>query len=264
MKKWLRISAMVLVFIGTIVLLTAAHNKEGAIVLQEPEIKIDVQDGIALLTETELLDELKMNQLYLEGMTKDELKVREIEKFLEGMNEVAAADVYIDLGGQWHVDVETRRPIARIIMNSRPDFYIDNTDEIMKISAYFRPKILGFTGLEVLFDQRVNTDELINNDSLKTKFKLDQIYRISSYVCNSAFYDAQIVQVHFTKEDGFVLIPRVGNQTIIFGEAPSDDAVEKKFKKLTTFYDEVIPFEGWEKYKEINLKFDDQIVAKKK
>ena len=264
MKKWLKIIGLVLLFVGTIVVLSAAHQREGETTLTDPEIKIDVQDGIALLTETELRDELEMNQFYHSGMMKEELDVEGIENFLVNMNEVASADVYIDIGGKWHVDIETRRPLARIIMNNRPDFYIDNTNEIMKISVYSKPKILGFTGLEMLFDQRVNLDSVINNDSLKTKFKLDQIYRISSYVCNSAFYNAQIVQVHFTKEDGFVLIPRVGNQTIIFGAAPSDDVVEEKFKKLTTFYDEVIPFEGWEKYREINLKFKDQIVAKKK
>lgn len=264
MKKWLRIITVVLIFIGAVVVLTAAHQREDALVLTAPKVSIDVQDGIALLTETELKDELEINQFYREGMLKSELDVEGVEHFLENMNEVATADVYIDIGGEWHVDIETRRPIARIVMNNSPDFYIDNVNEIMKMSVYSRPKILGFTGLKVLFDQGVNIGELINNDSLKTKYKLDQIYRISRYVCNSAFYDAQIVQVHFTMENGFVLIPRVGNQTIIFGEAPSDDAVEEKFKKLTTFYDEVIPFEGWEKYKSINLKFKDQIVAKKK
>jgi cell division protein FtsQ len=263
MKKWLKIVVMVLVFVGTIVVLTAAHQREDDVLLTDPEIKIDVQDGIALLTESELRDELEMNQFYRSGMKKQELDVEGIEEFLVNLNEVASAEVYIDIGGKWHVDIETRRPIARIIMNNRPDFYIDNSNGLMDVSVYSKPKILGFTGLELLFDQAVNLDSVINNDSLKTKYKLDQIYRISSYVCNSAFYDAQIVQVHFDKEDGFVLIPRVGNQTIIFGAAPSDDVVEKKFLKLTTFYDEVIPFEGWEKYKEINLKFKDQIVAKK-
>jgi len=264
MKKWLRIIGLALLFIGSIVVLTAAHQREDGIVLVDPEIEINVQDGIALLTETELQDELKMHQFYRSGIMKSELNVEGIEEFLINMNEVSEADVYIDIGGKWHVDVKTRRPLARIIMNNRPDFYIDKANEIMDISVYSKPKILGFTGLELLFDQAVNMDSVINNDSLKTKYKLDQIYRISSYVCNSAFYNAQIVQVHFTKEDGFVLIPRVGNQTIIFGAAPSDDVVEEKFKKLTTFYDEVIPFEGWEKYREINLKFKDQIVAKKK
>lgn len=263
MRKWIRIVVLSLVFIGAIVVLTAAHQRENDTALSEPVIDIEVQDGIALLTETELREELEMNGFFHADMVKSDLDIAKTEQFLKNMNEIEAADVYVDIGGQWHVDVKTRRPIARIIRNNYTDFYLDNHNKGMFISAYSRPKILGFTGLEVLFDQGVKTREIINNDSLKTKFKLDQIYRISSYVCNSAFYNAQIVQVHYTQEDGFVLIPRVGNQVIIFGAAPSDDVVEDKFRKLTTFYEEVIPFEGWEKYKEINLKFEGQIVAKK-
>src|SRR5690554_7700331 len=72
----------------------------------------------------------------------------------------------------------------------------------MRLSPYAKPKILAFTGLEQLISVEMGYDEIINNDSLKTKSKMDQIYRISNYVCNDAFYNAQIVQVHYTKKDG--------------------------------------------------------------
>jgi cell division protein FtsQ len=264
MKKWVRVMIVIVIVLGTGVLLTAAHKRENDIRLGDPSITIAVQDEIALLTEIELKNELEVNRFFYAEMTKSELDVNGIEAFLENMNEVEAAEVYVDIGGKWHVDVQTRRPVARIIRNNSPDFYLDNQGEIMRISAYSKPKTLCFTGLESFFDEGLTIDALINIDSLKTKFKLDQVYRISSYVCNSAFYNAQIVQVHFSKKEGFILSPRVGSQTIIFGSALSDEEVERKFKKLTTFYDEVIPFEGWRKYREINLKFEDQIVAKKK
>ena len=54
------------------------------------------------------------------------------------------------------------------------------------------------------------------------------------------------------------------DQKIIFGTANSDQEVESKFDKLKTFYTEAMEHEGWRKYKEINLKYEDQIVCKKK
>jgi cell division protein FtsQ len=39
--------------------------------------------------------------------------------------------------------------------------------------------------------------------------------------------------------------------------------VREKFEKLKIFYREAIPYEGWDKYEEINLKFKRQIVCKK-
>jgi|SRR5690554_23743 len=264
MKRILKISLFIILIVGTIFVLVSANHNAIKQPVSAPEINLEVQDGISLLTEQELMNELKVKQLYREGLMKSELKVDEIEDYIRGMNEVLTADVYMELDSRWSIDVKTRRPIARVVANLIDDFYVDNDFKLMRLSPYARPKVLVFTGMERLIKKTAQYDEIINNDSLKTIFKLDQIYRISNYVCNDTFYNAQIVQVHYTEEDDFVLIPRVGEQKIIFGEALSDQMVEDKFKKLTTFYNEVIPFEGWDKYESINLKFKDQIVAKKK
>jgi len=264
MKKILKIALLTVIFGGTVFLLVAANQKMGEQRMEGPVIDLTVKDGIVLLTEKELLNELYTLRLFQDSILKTDLKITEIEEYIEGMNEVLTADVYMKLDNKWHIDVKTRRPIARVIANGIDDFYIDNEYHLMRLSPYAKPKILAFTGLEQLISVEMGYDEIINNDSLKTKLKMDQIYRISSYVCNDVFYNAQIVQVHYTKSDGFVLIPRVGDHRIVFGAAESDEMVRDKFKKLTTFYDEVIPYEGWSKYESINLKFKDQIVAKKK
>ena len=264
MIKYLKIALLIVIFGGTVFLLIAANEKISKQRLQNPIIELNVQDGITLLTEEELLNELRVLHLFRDSLKKSELNIEAIETYLLGMNEVLTADVYIQLDNKWHIDVKTRRPIARVIANGVDDFYIDNDYELMRLSPYAKPKILAFTGLEKLISSKLGYDEIINNDSLKTIFKMDQIYRISNYVCKDAFYNAQIVQVHYTEKNGFVMIPRVGDHKIIFGAAESDIAVADKFKKLTTFYEEVIPYEGWSKYESINLRFKDQIVAKKK
>src|SRR5690606_37327249 len=110
----------------------------------------------------------------------------------------------------------------------------------------------------------ISVSEIINNDTLKTNQILDQIYRISKYVCDDPFLRAQIGQVFYQKNGDFVVIPQVGSQKIIFGSAKSEDDVAKKFKKLIVFYQEGMPYEGWNTYEEINLKYDKQIVCRKK
>ena len=264
MKKWLKIALGVVFTIGVIVLLVSANQSNNSKVLQKPIIDLEVQNGVPLITESELLRVLKTNRLYRDGILKSELDVLKIERFLDSLNEVQSADVFLSLGNQWYIKVKTKLPIARVVMNNKNDFYIDSRESLMHLSPYSKPKILAFTGMEAVFEDQFDIDRIINNDSLKTIFKLDEIYRISSYVCNDAFYDAQIVQVHYDSEEGFILIPRVGEHTIIFGSADSEEQVKQKFEKLTTFYEEVIPYEGWSKYKSINLKFENQIVAKKK
>jgi cell division protein FtsQ len=71
-----------------------------------------------------------------------------------------------------------------------------------------------------------------------------------------------IGQIHLKKDGDFVLIPLVGGQKIIFGSAFTDEEVREKFKKLKIFYKEAIPYEGWDKYEEISLKYKKQIVCR--
>jgi cell division protein FtsQ len=106
--------------------------------------------------------------------------------------------------------------------------------------------------------------KIINNAFLKSNRKLDDLYRISHYVCNDQLFQALIGQIHRKKNGDFVLIPQVGGQKIIFGSALTDQEVSEKFRKLKVFYNEAIPYEGWNKYEEISLKYDKQIVCKKK
>ncbi|MBW7868078.1 MAG: hypothetical protein H3C31_07130 [Brumimicrobium sp.] len=264
MKKVLKILAII-IFIGSIVYLLIAANKEVENqIMNKPVIHLKLQDEIPLITESEILGELYKYNLFTDETKKSDLKIKEIEKYLKHSNEVLTTQVYTGLTKDWYIDVKTKRPIARILSNKISDFYIDNDFTFMRLSPYIKPRILVFSGLDQLITNDLSYSKIINNDSLKTKLMLDQIYRISKYVCNDTFYNAQIVQVHYSQEDGFLLVPRVGLQKIIFGFAESEEIVEEKFKKLTTFYEKVIPYEGWGKYETINLKFKNQIVAKKK
>lgn len=264
MRGWLRKIFLALLAIGVIVVLVLALQKEKQLTLNVPLIELEIQDGMALLTKEELLGHLKFVRLYQENMKVEDLDIEAVEKFVRGLNEVEHAEVYKLIGKNWHIRAKIRRPIARIIPDRQDGFYMDNRGRLMALTPSYNAHVVTFTGLSEFKTSEVLKLDLINNDSLITNTKLGDIYRISNYVCSSAFYNSQIVQIHYKPSDGFVLIPRVGNHEIIFGRAPSEESVVGKFNKLTTFYEEVIPFEGWDKYSSVNLKFEKQIVAKKK
>jgi cell division protein FtsQ len=216
------------------------------------------------LTEDELFDRIKRQGFIYTEQKFEELKLAEIEGFITKMTEVKSAKVYADLGGKWNIDVKIRKPIARIYNNFGESFYLDELGFTMAPSYLHVARVVIVTGDIPDRKNSVSVDKIINNDTLKSIRKLDDIYRISKYVCNSPFLNAQIGQIHLDKYGDFVLIPQVGGQKIIFGTARNDEEVADKFKKLVIFYKEGLPFEGWNKYDEINLKYKKQIVCKKK
>jgi cell division protein FtsQ len=134
----------------------------------------------------------------------------------------------------------------------------------MDPSPNFTARVLVFSGNISDKSDTLTVAKILSNDTLRKQRSLDEIYRLAKAINEDAFLRAQIGQVHRDVWGDFILIPLIGNQTIMFGAANSDQAVREKLDKLKTFYFEGLPYEGWNRYESINLKYRNQIVCKKR
>lgn len=231
--------------------------------MNEPRIHIDAKDGFFFLTQDEVINRLKLKHVFKNDMALQDLNVDSIETLLNEMNEVESSEVYCRLGGDWEIFVEIRKPIARVINQNGEQFYLDDKGKLMYLSHLYTADVVPVTS-NFNFWKEIDLDtagRVIHNDSLKTIGALDQIYRLSAYVCNDAFLSAQVTQIHLNEKGDFVLIPRVGDQKIVLGKAKD---LESKFNRLQVFYKKGINKVGWDQYDTINLKFANQVVCTKK
>jgi len=264
MRKWLKIALVVCIFIGVIIVFVKASELEAKKQPNLPQISIHVDSENAFLTEQELLTRLKMDRLIFDGQTNEQLKIDLIEAKISEMEEVKTVRVYRDIGKKWYIKIELRKPIARIFNIYGDSFYLDEDGFTMNRSDLHTARTLVFSGNIKDDYSRQSVADIINNDSLKSIRKLDDIYRISNYVCNDPLLQKLISQVYLEKDGDFVLVPLIGDQKIVFGTAYSVEEVKEKFKRLKIFYKEAIPYEGWAKYNEISVKYDGQIVCRKR
>ncbi len=240
------------------------YRAQGKTVMNEPVIPVPPEGENIFLTGGELIDRLKAEGLIFPGQTFDQLDVEKIEAYITSLGEVRDARVYTKIGPDWSIHIVLRKPIARIFNKYNESFYLDSEGYTLSPGGLHTARVLVVNG-EI--PDRLSSPpvhELINNDSLKSIRKLDDVYRITNYVCNDPFLLAQVAQINYNKKGEFVLIPQVGGHTIVFGSALSEKEVSDKFEKLKTFYRYGLPYEGWDKYDEIVLKYDGQIVCKKK
>lgn len=262
-KKWLKRVLWAIFAVGSLVILVLVQGAQKSMVVAKPEIVIHVDGENAFLTEDELYDRLKRKGFFAPGQKHKDLNVSGIETFIREMSEVKEVKVFTGIGERWTIEVLMRKPIARIFNKYGESFYLDQDGFVMKVSDLHTARQVVVTGYISDRINSISVPEIINNDSLKSIRKLDDVYRISSYVCKDPFLRSLVGQIHLKKNGDFVLIPLVGGQKIIFGSANSDVEVKDKFDKLMIFYKEAIPYEGWNKYDEISLKYDKQIVGKK-
>lgn len=250
--------------VGMIYLLIKVENEQQKMPLEEPFISIKVEGENAFLNADEVKAKLSRKGLLMPGMKMEDLDVEAMENYLRSVSHVKSVNIYQQFNGEWKIELELRKPIVRVFNKYGETYYLDEDGEFMKRTPTYTARMPVATGFIIERMEGLKVSQIINNDSLISILKLDDIYWISNYVCKDPLFQSLIGQIHVQKNGDLLLIPMVGDHRINFGSANSKSEVENKFEKLKVFYKEAMPYEGWRKYEEISLKYDGQIVCKKK
>jgi cell division protein FtsQ len=183
------------------------------------------------------------------GRTLTSFNLRDIEHNLEQDVWIRNAELFFDNNEVLRVSVDEREPVARVFAADGKTFYIDSSLKILPLSEKFSARLPVFTG----FFHR--TGKL----SLADSSLLQDIMKMSLLMQKDSFLMAMVEQVDITPQRSFEMVPKIGNQLIVFGDAADAEA---KFEKLKIFYKEVITKAGWSRYSTINLQYKNQVVAK--
>lgn len=236
---------------GVVVLLSFINVKKQTVKCTDIKILIPGADNFIEREEIDAI--LKEDQGVLLGRNLENINIHKIEKKLQSNPYIGFAKVYVDMDGVLHIEVKQRQPILRILNQNGQDFYIDNDGLKMPISSNFTANVLVATGhISEVFGSRV--------DTLHTQLARD-LYKTAQFIKRDTLWDSQIEQIVVDQKNDIELVPRVGNQRIILGDA---DSLEKKMKNLLLFYKKAMPQVGWDTYKTINIKYTNQIVCEKR
>ena len=254
-KKILFATLWLVVGIGTTVLLVAGVKKRDAAKCKEVVIKIsgiENIDGPKFVDEEDILNTIeKISVGNPKGKTIGSFNLKEIEEELEKSKWVKNAELFFDNNNVLKVNLQEREPVARIFTTGNTSFYIDTALMMLPLSDKFSAKLPVFTGFP--------SDKIVL--SVADSSLLNEVKVISIAIQKNPFRMAMIDQVDITPQRSFEMIPKIGNQIIMFGNAI--DAAEK-FDKLELFYKDVMVKTGWNKYSVIDVQYKNQIVAKRK
>ncbi|MGV6861773.1 MAG: cell division protein FtsQ/DivIB [Putridiphycobacter sp.] len=261
MNSWLKnilwLVFVILIFVAMSFVQSSKNQQEMGL----PEVDIDVFEDQVFLTKDDIYFRLKNQQLIQDQNTFESLDFEAIEGFLNQMSEIKSVEVYTKIGNSWGIKIKLRKAIARIFNLDGSSCYLDSDGSLMPLSPNYTAHVLTVNGYINENDFSKTVSEVINNDSLKTIEILDDLYDISNYVCLNEFLSSQITHIYVNANQEFELIPRIGNQRILFGKA---EDIAGKFKKFEIFYKEGMPNAGWEKYDTINVMFKNQVVCSKR
>ena len=242
--------------LGALIFLSAlsfAERNVAANQVSDIEVIIRQTEQGNFISEIDVED--RLNDFYppsLHGENIKGLNLNELDSLVESSPFVKQAKVYSNLEGKLYVDINQEIPLLRIINNKGKSYYISTEGKKLPLSAHRTTRVPVATGF-------IN-EEVYPIDSLQST-QLKDLYSIAKKLEERPFFKALTGQLYVNKTNDILLITKAEERhDIILGNAEN---IDTKLDNLYQFYTKVLPIKGWDYYSTINLKFKDQIVAKK-
>ncbi|MBK7269535.1 MAG: hypothetical protein IPI07_08480 [Flavobacteriales bacterium] len=226
--------------------------------VQDLAIEVRGMDGAHFITEQQVREEVLNMGGAVIGVPLAEMDIRAIEDHLRAIPCVSRAEAYHTLDGVLHVRVDQRAPVVRVFDRDGTTYYIDAEGHTMPLSSAHTPRVPVALGELHMPGASTTVLNVTDGDSLMRLSRLNEVFRIASFIRADPFRDALIDQIVATPDGEFELIPRVGAQRVRIGDGT---ALEERFAKLRLFYAEGIKQTDWRRYSTIDLRFDAQVVC---
>lgn len=239
--------------LGILLIISAVERKGENRVI---DVLVDIErlpDSSILIKKEDVLLAIDRSFGYpLNSVPVREVNMERLERILEEDPFVLDAETYIDAKDQLSIRVVQREPVVRVIDNNGLNYYMDDTGVKMKTSQHASPHILVLTG-----NIPPHTTDFLEP---KKEHMLKDLFYLARLIREDSFLKPMIEQIHVSNRNEVTLVPKIGNQKILFGRLRDG---EDKLRRLKIFYREAAPYEGWRKYRSIDLRYNGQVVGKR-
>jgi cell division protein FtsQ len=200
------------------------------------------------LSEKELTALVKSSNQQIIGSKMENINTEAIEKVVSKNGAILKADAYKTVvresdgyKGAITLKVKHRTPVLRIFTSSG-SYYMDQSGSRIPVSFNYAADVPVATG------------------NISQEMAKNELLPFVDFIQRNKFWKVQIKQIQVNGEGELILTTLVGKQLIEFG---TTENMEKKFRNLRAFYEQVLKDNNWDKYDRIILKFENQIIAKK-
>ena len=202
-----------------------------------------------LITEKEVKALLKLELGYELSIAEvQQLNIYHLEKVLNSNERIDNAEIYLDKHNVLHVTVKQKTPIVRVDVADSNDYYLDYKGDRIPVTDIYRVPVV--TGHIDKFKEGFRDDK---------KNNLNAILELAQKVNDDEFLLALVEQIHVNKENEITLVPKVGRNKILLGQA---NDLDEKIYKLKTYYERGIKNIGLGKFDELDLQIKGQIIGR--
>ena len=231
--------------LSIMIILFLAIESKSMMALKAVQVNVlEVPNQKAIISENIILEKLNTYLGFdVEAANIQDLNLVEIEHFIKTDDRIKSVEVFLDGGEKVHIEIVQRKPLIRVMTNN-VNYYIDEEGkQIGKIHG-IAIRVPIVTGELSAYNELFLTEEY--DGTLKEVFELALMLR------DDNFLSALIEQIHVNELYEMVLIPKLGDEDLVFG---SIENANEKLNNIKDFYVHGMPKSGWNKFHTLTFKY---------
>lgn len=246
MKKWVKILIIcsvsivaVAMLVGLICGISGGKEDSRQVVCDEVKVEITNADSCNLISSDDVSRYLKQRGLQLDGLTRESTNLSQVEEVINSMVMVDHAECYFDNGGVLNIQVTARIPLFKVNSNLGDKYCIDK-----------KGRQMGYVDLNW-------SGEVLVTGEVPLDFAEGPLYELIMFIKSQKNLKDEFTKFDIDKGKVVRMYSNTHKYNVTLGKT---DRYEQKLDKLVRFWDTKC---GKKNFKELNIDFYGQVVAKK-
>lgn len=258
MKKILSIILTFLLSAGVIFLFVFANQKQNDVKCQSFEINIFYEGAPELITKSTIRREITKSGIRVKDQPVASIPVKKLQKLISSNPYVKKATISIGVNGIVKANIMQRNPLVRVVDKDYNQCMLDYDGVVMPVNPEFPVRLVVASG-------NISSTRLISalNEKKATRVlpgDLGNVHKVALKLQSDTLTSVLVEQIYVNDKKEIELIPKIGDQSIMLGDTT---LLDEKLRNLRVFYKEGMKNLAWNNYREINLKYKNQVVCSK-
>lgn len=243
MKRWFAIVLVTLFILYLGMALFFVDREHGEVVCTGLEVRVSEVKMNSLIDTATISKMVKREFGELIGTPIAEIDTDTIVTFLHSIDQVKEAGVYFSQNGRMYISLKQHTPLFRVLPSSGNPYAIDEYGRVMAIRGVAPFRSIVVTG------------------QVTKEMAMGEVRELVYFINDNRLWSAMFEQLEVDSQGEYILIPKIADFKIRLGDL-SD--LETKMENFRLYLEQGTEQRGWDLYKEINLKYRNQVIGVKK
>ena len=242
MKRLIQNSILLVLAAALVIGTLWARDKSRGEQCTDIEVEVINADSTSFVTPQGVLNDLKGRGIKLVGKRMGDIDASDIEEALRLSPYLENADIVKCQNGKVLIRVSQLVPVFRVF-DGESSYYVNRAGKHMTATNFY------------------HSDVPVVQGHFTRKYPPTRLLPLIDYVEKDSLLRSLVTMIIARDSNNIILVPDISGHVINIGNTAG---LDNKFAKLKLFYSQVMPKRGWNTFDTISVKWNHQVVAKRR